>query len=56
MLPEGVTSIEGAELLHQSTTGLFRRYAHLSPDAALKLVNLIGEKEEDDDDYDGEEL
>ena len=51
-----ITAAAGAQLLHQATTDLFRRYAHLAPDAALKMVNLIGKKEEDDDDYDGEEL
>ena len=50
-----ISAVAGAQLLHQTTTDLFRRYAHLAPDAALKMVNLIGEKEEDDE-WDGEEL
>lgn len=50
----GISSVAGAQLLHQTTTELFRRYAHLAPDAALKMVKLIGKEEEDD--WDGEEL
>lgn len=46
----GISSVAGAQLLHQTTTELFRRYGHLSPDAALKMVDLIGKKEEEDED------
>lgn len=53
MVPKGITSTAGALLLHQTTTGLFRRYAHLAPDAALKLVDLLTE---DDEEWNGEEL
>ena len=53
MVPKGITSTVGALLLHQTTTGLFRRYAHLAPDAALKLVDLLTE---DDEEWNGEEL
>ena len=49
-LAAGISADAGAQLLHQSTPGLFRRYAHLAPDAALRMVNLLGKK------YDGEEL
>lgn len=54
-LAAGISADAGAQLLHQSTPGLFRRYAHLAPDAALRMVNLLGKKYEEDE-YDGEEL
>lgn len=53
----GVSADAGAQLLHQKTTALFRRYGHLAPDAALKMVNMIGKNtEEEEEEYDGEEL
>jgi len=43
----GINAVAGAQLLHQTTTDLFKRYGHLAPDAALKMVNLIGKTEKE---------